>query len=106
MQDLLRQQQPMPDAIFCANDLLAIGPLRTLADHAIDVLGQIAVIGVDDIEDAGYTVPSLSTIASDKGGIVRLGVQCLIARIDAEPGADHRPADLTVLFEVKIRQST
>jgi hypothetical protein len=63
------------------------------------------VIGVDAIEDAGYTShrcrPSLQTKAGSSASAFNV---CLHA-LKAEPGADHSPADLTVLFEVKIRQS-
>ena len=49
-------------AICCANDLLALGALRRLAELGIDVPGQVSVAGFDDISTAALTSPSLSTV--------------------------------------------
>jgi LacI family transcriptional regulator len=49
-------------AISCANDLLALGALRRLAELEIDVPGRVSVAGFDDISIAARTAPSLSTV--------------------------------------------
>jgi len=88
MERLLRSRRP-PDAVFCLNDLVALGVLRTLAVHGVRVPDDIAVTGFDDIEDGRYATPTLSTVAPDKAGIAALAVQRLTARMagDQSPGA-------------------
>jgi DNA-binding LacI/PurR family transcriptional regulator len=66
MRELLALPQP-PDAVFCFNDLLALGALRTLADAGLSVPGDVAVVGFDDIEAALYTAPALTTVRSPMG---------------------------------------
>ena len=53
-----------PDAVFCFNDLLALGAVRGLRDAGLEVPGDVAVVGFDDIEESRYSTPSLSTVAA------------------------------------------
>jgi DNA-binding LacI/PurR family transcriptional regulator len=50
-----------PTAVFCANDLMAIGALDAAFARGISVPGKLAVIGVDDIDAAGLVRPALTT---------------------------------------------
>lgn len=93
------------DAVFCFNDLLALGVLRLLADRGIRVPQEIAVIGLDDIAEARYSVPRLSTIAPDKEAIARTAVALLADRL-AAGGADRPARDLRTPFEVVVRESS
>lgn len=92
-----------PDAVFCFNDTLALGALRTLADRGVSVPDDVAVIGLDDIEDAQFSFPALSTVAPDKAQIARCAVQLLGERLD-----DMRtpPRDIRADFTLVPREST
>lgn len=79
-QELLRLRQP-PDAIFCFNDVLALGAVRALHDAGVRVPQDIAVAGFDDITEARYAIPSLTTIAPDKAVLARQAVELLGRRI-------------------------
>ena len=81
-----------PDAVFCFNDLMAIGALRVLHDHGLRVPDDIAVVGFDDIEEGQYTFPRLTTVAPDKEAIARESLRMLSERIEGDqsgPPADH-----------------
>ncbi|GGB48449.1 LacI family DNA-binding transcriptional regulator [Virgibacillus dakarensis] len=52
----------LPSAFFCANDSIAIGALRALSDHRIDVPNRVEIIGFNDASVAKYVSPSLSTV--------------------------------------------
>lgn len=94
-----------PDAVFCFNDTLAVGVLRMLAERGIGVPDEIAVIGIDDIAEGRFAVPTLSTIAPDKEGIARTAVSMLAERLAAAD--DQRPPrDVRAGFEVVAREST
>ncbi len=93
------------DALFCFNDTLGIGALRALADRGIQVPEEVAVIGVDDVAEARFSVPTLSTIAPDKERIATLAVRMLAERL--EPGGrDLEPRDVKAGFELVAREST
>lgn len=62
MRTLLGLEEP-PTAVFCANDLLAVGALKACATAGVDVPGRLSVVGCDDIEIARYVVPELTTVA-------------------------------------------
>ncbi|MGY3205306.1 LacI family transcriptional regulator [Streptomyces sp. TE5632] len=51
-----------PDAVVCANDLIAVGALRRLRQLGVDVPGEIAVTGFDDIPVADLAEPPLTTV--------------------------------------------
>ena len=70
---LLRSTSP-PDAVFCFNDLLALGALKATADLAVRVPQDIAVLGWDDSEEAIYSVPSLTSVSPDKQAIATAAV--------------------------------
>ena len=55
--------QTIPTAIFCANDLLALGVMRTLRENKFKVPEQISVLGYDDIEFAASAAVPLSSIS-------------------------------------------
>lgn len=54
---------PRPDAIFAANDLLAIGVMRAVREAGIAIPRQLAVMGFDDIPSAKLVTPGLTTVA-------------------------------------------
>lgn len=94
MAQLLDHADGPPDAVFCFNDLVAIGALRTLLSRGVRVPQDVAVVGFDDIEASSYTTPSLTTVAPDKAVIGRIAVERLIARLHGETAptawAPHR----------------
>ncbi|WP_020494651.1 LacI family DNA-binding transcriptional regulator [Sciscionella marina] len=104
MRRLLALPEP-PDAVFCFNDLLALGAQRVLLASGRRVPGDVAIVGFDDIEDGRYATPSLTTVAPDKTQIARLAVTLLLDRIEtAEPG--RQPVLAQAGHELVIREST
>lgn len=59
---LLGSGRPLPRAIICANDLAALGALHRLARRGVDVPGEVAVTGFDDIPVARRLRPGLTTV--------------------------------------------
>ena len=53
-----------PDAVFCANDLMAIGALDALREMGLRVPDDVRLVGFDDIEAASLVSPALTTIAN------------------------------------------
>jgi DNA-binding LacI/PurR family transcriptional regulator len=109
MDHLLRLPEP-PDAVFCCNDLLAIGAMRAGAERGFPVPDQIAVAGFDDIAEGGYSLPSLTTIAPDKAAIAEAAVSLADRRVDPIRGGrgkmDAEPQDVRAPFTLKVREST
>lgn len=99
----LLQQQQRPQAIFCCNDLMAIGVLRAAGELGIAVPAALSVIGFDDIELAQYVHPPLTTVAQNTRQLGQLTAQCLLERI-AEPKRPTRRE--TVAPQLQIRGST
>ena len=104
MQQLLAHPDGPPDAVFCFNDLLALGAIRTLLSQGLRVPEDVAVVGFDDIEDGRYYTPSLSTVSPDKQQIAQLAVERLVARLDDD--SDESPAELWAGHRLEAREST
>ena len=86
-----------PDAVFCFSDLLAVGAISVLHEAGLRIPDDVAVAGFDNVDEARFTVPPLTTIAPDKAEIGRLAVDLLIQRIT---GARTAPPER---FEPGIR---
>lgn len=96
--------QRAPDAVFCFNDLLALGALRELHEQGIRVPDDIAVVGFDDIDDGRFSTPTLTTIAPDKAEIARTAVDLLARRLG--PDRDAPPRELCARHRLIEREST
>lgn len=103
LRDLLRLDD-RPDAVFCGNDLLALGALRVALEEGLGVPEDLAIIGIDDIEDGRWSTPTLSTVAPDKRQIATTAVELLAERM--QPGADLAPRERTARFTLRAREST
>lgn len=73
-----------PDAIFAANDIMAIGAMNALKELGINVPKDVALIGHDDIQISKYLSPSLTTMRCDFSNIAKCSVQTLIGLIGKE----------------------
>ncbi|MFJ2989094.1 LacI family DNA-binding transcriptional regulator [Collimonas sp. NPDC087041] len=93
----------LPDAIFCCNDLMAIGALRAAAERGIAVPEQLAVVGFDDIDLAQFVHPTLTSVAQNTRKLGQLTAQCLLERI-ATP--DRPLQRQTIAPELHVRDST
>jgi DNA-binding LacI/PurR family transcriptional regulator len=76
-------------AIFAANDQMALGALRAIAESGLRVPGDLAVVGFDDIADAAEFQPPLTTVRQDFDALGELAVHSLVSRI--ESGSDAAP---------------
>lgn len=61
IEELLASGTPLPDAIVCANDRMAIGVIKTLQKHHIDVPGTVSVCGGDGIDAGLFMTPQLTS---------------------------------------------
>jgi DNA-binding LacI/PurR family transcriptional regulator len=90
-------------AIFVANDQMALGVLRALHEDGRNVPGEVSVVGFDDVPEAPYFSPPLTTVRQDFDEIGSRSLRLLLAMI-ASP---HRPPALGPLEpELIIRAST
>ncbi|KAF5998777.1 LacI family DNA-binding transcriptional regulator [Streptomyces sp. WAC00263] len=93
-----------PDAVFCYNDLLALGAIRTLLTRGLRVPEDVAVVGFDDIETGRYNTPTLTTVSPDKATIARLAVERITGRLD--DALKDPPVELWAPHQLVVREST
>jgi LacI family transcriptional regulator len=98
-----RPVQSRPDAVFCANDLLAIGMLQALHGNGIRVPDEVAVIGYDDIDFARSASVPLSSIRQPSAEIGTTAIELLLAAVDTP---DARPSNVVFVPELVARAST
>ncbi|MNO93912.1 HTH-type transcriptional repressor PurR [compost metagenome] len=92
---------PLPQAVFCASDLLAIGAMRALKEHHIRVPDDIGIIGCDDIDACKYTSPTITTIRQNKDKIGRLAASLLYDLINNQ----SETSNVVVEPELIVRES-
>lgn len=102
MLQLLEQGSP-PTAVFCANDLMAIGALDAALELGLDVPNDLAVMGVDDIDAASLVRPALTTVHVPVEEIGRAAGDLLLRRM-AEP-ADSSHQHVLIQHSIVHRQS-
>lgn len=93
-----------PTAVFCANDLMAIGALDAAFARGLRVPEDLAVLGVDDIDAAGLVRPALSTIRIEAHEIGRQAAGLLRRRLCGE--GPTQPERLLIPHRLIIRGST
>ncbi|UCM91849.1 LacI family DNA-binding transcriptional regulator [Streptomyces marincola] len=93
------------DGVVCFTDTIAIGALRALADHGLAVPDDVLVAGFDDVEQAAYTVPSLTSVAPGHAEMVDAALRMLTERIAGRRDADAHE-EFTGPHRLVVRQST
>jgi LacI family transcriptional regulator len=91
-----------PDAIFCANDLLALGALSALRAAGLDVPRDVALVGMDNTNLALVTSPPLTTVDIGSAERARIAAELLLARIE-QPG--RRVRSVGVEPRLVVRES-
>lgn len=71
----------LPTAIFCANDHLAIGVIKVLHEHGIQIPGQVSVVGYDDIPESNYLTPSLTTIRPNFDALGKAAIDKMLKQL-------------------------
>lgn len=102
--ELLLERGGDMDAIVCANDLIAIGAMQSLAERGIDVPGTVAVTGYDDIEAASLISPTLTTVDNPAREIGRACARLLLERLIGAVGDTSRR--VTLSNRLIVRQSS
>jgi DNA-binding LacI/PurR family transcriptional regulator len=89
-------------AVFVANDQMALGFLRALHERGRAIPGDVSVIGFDDIPEAQYFIPPLTTVRQDFSGMGAMSMRLLLDMMEGgEP-----PSGMTVTPELIVRAST
>jgi len=103
MQALLKKTRDFT-AIFCFNDIAAIGAIRALKDAGLRVPEDVSVVGFDDVLSAAYATPSLTTVRQPLVEMGKRGAEVLLGRIaDREK---ELPAEIVMKPELVVREST
>jgi DNA-binding LacI/PurR family transcriptional regulator len=93
------------DAVFALNDTLALGALRALGEASIRIPDEVAVIGFDNIDEARFSVPSLTSVDPGRESIAEMAVKMLVERISEK--SEPLPPRLTKPdFHIVTREST
>ncbi|MEU7789129.1 MULTISPECIES: LacI family DNA-binding transcriptional regulator [unclassified Amycolatopsis] len=103
MKALLALPSP-PDAVFCFNDLLAIGAMRAVAELGLRVPEDVAIVGFDNNEESAFSLPSLTTIAPDKAALAEAAIDLVHRRITGDKAVPAQ--DIQTPFALEIREST
>ena len=96
-------EDPEVTAIFAANDQMALGILRALHEHGRRIPGDVSVVGFDDIPEAQYFTPPLTTVRQNFAEVGRSSLRLLLELMKS---GDHPPQRLTIAPELVVRRST
>jgi LacI family repressor for deo operon, udp, cdd, tsx, nupC, and nupG len=96
---------PPPDAVFAFNDTLALGAMRAVLRRGLRIPDDIAVVGIDDVAEAEYTTPPLSSVSPDLDEIACRALDLLDEQIGAGAGS-RPPREVVTGFRLAVRGST
>jgi DNA-binding LacI/PurR family transcriptional regulator len=96
-------EDPEVTAVFVANDQMALGFLRALHERGRAIPGNVSIVGFDDIPEAQYFTPPLTTVRQDFGAMGRSALRLML---DVMQEAIDPAARLTVAPELVVRRST
>ncbi|MFF0006357.1 LacI family DNA-binding transcriptional regulator [Streptomyces tibetensis] len=97
-------RRPEVTAVFASNDQMALGLLHALHESGRSVPGDVSVVGYDDIPEAAYFLPPLTTVRTDFAEIGTRSLRLLVDRIDG-PGESPR-IDTLVPVDLVVRASS
>lgn len=93
-----------PTAVFCTNDLLALGLMRGLIKHGISIPGDMALVGYDDVEFASVLSTPLTSIRQPKYELGRAAAELLLD--EAQNPTSHQHKHIVYLPELIVRESS
>lgn len=96
---------PRPTAVFCANDLLALGVLQSLFAAGIKVPDRMAIVGYDDIEFAAAAAVPLTSVRQPSAAIGRIAMD-LLAEENMPAKVPHEHRQIVLQPELVVRGST
>lgn len=103
--EALFERRPDIDAIFCANDVMALGAMRRLREVGRRVPQDVALVGMDDIDLGKVSTPTLTSVtlmASERG---RIAAELLFDRLEGDdPNGEEQVID--VMPRLIVRESS
>jgi len=98
------QDSDKPSAVFCSNDMLAMGFVQALLKKGVEIPGDVSVIGHDDNPFAENFIIPLTTIVSPKYDIGRIAATNLLKRINSSP-QEYSPCHILLEPSLILRRS-
>lgn len=100
----LLAREALPDAVFCANDLLALGLLQSMVRAGVSVPGDLAIVGYDDIDFAAAAAVPLTSVRQPREDLGRTAAELVISESSDHDVHKHRHVVFTP--ELVIRESS
>lgn len=94
---------PETTALFCHNDMMAVGACRQLRERGLRIPNDVSVVGYDDLVICSFMSPTLTTVRQPRAALGQLLVQLLL---DAIEGHGRCGQDVLVRAELVAREST
>ena len=89
MKTLMALPKP-PDAVFCANDLMAIGALDVAHELGLEVPADLGIVGFDDVDAATIVSPTLTTVRNPAYDADSTAGDLLMSRISGRYSGEDR----------------
>ena len=99
-------RDPTVSAVFVGNDQMALGVLRAMHEAQRQIPDQVSIVGFDDVPEAPYFTPSLTTVRQDFGEVGSRSLAVLVQAIEAHANGRQAPTGSSVAPELVIRAST
>lgn len=95
--------KPLPDALICANDLIALGAMQRLHRAGVRIPQEVAVTGIDDTPFGRVSEPELTSVRQP---VDQIGVEAVAMLLTRQRDRDRAPRRLSLSPELMIRRST
>lgn len=102
------ESYPQMDAVFIANDQMALGALQLACQHDIKIPGDIALVGFDNLPESKYFWPPLTTVRQNLRQLGGTAVSELVRIVEANSLEDEiiKPKVITLIPELIVRKSS
>ena len=98
-------QDNLPTAVFCCNDVMALGAISAITEKGLRVPDDISIIGYDNIHSSRFYAPPLTTIHQSKSRLGAQAVNLLFERIANKDNENHQKHRIAIHPELVLRKS-
>ena len=98
-------QDNLPTAVFCCNDVMALGAISAITEKGLRVPDDISIIGYDNIHSSRFYAPPLTTIHQSKSRLGAQAVNLLFERIANKDNDNHEKHRIAIHPELVLRKS-